>query len=405
MRDVLRDVPGTLPPRDEACYHHGLAYGAWAPVADSGGPEDRGKVPEGERASWLAALAARPVSPDYRRAFARWRASFDAPGDRTRELVTRSRLLVGHGLPGATDVGLTLHHTWGVPVIPGSALKGLLAHYVDTAYGPDNPDLPAWDQPADQRDRARYQGVTWNARGRRILRGPGEVYRALFGAPDADEDLAHRGRGLAAGAARGLVVFHDALYAYGPERTERACPFAVDVLTVHQRCYYSSQGDSAPNDYDTPIPISFLSVKPGERMLLALSGPPDWTALAEHLLLDALAAWGVGGKTSTGYGRLGNPPAAGKPTRPEQAHRPGERITVTRIEDRGGKLKFRADDGTPCHFAGEAPPSIEIGASVEVWIGNAAPGNYTLTQRDPGKRAAPGGKPSRSAGPSKGRPR
>jgi hypothetical protein len=39
-------------------------------------------------------------------------------------------------------------------------------------------------------------------------------------------------------------------------------------------------------------------------MLFALSGPPDWTQLTEQLLRGALEKWGVGGKTSAGYGRL-----------------------------------------------------------------------------------------------------
>jgi len=184
----------------------------------------------------------------------------------------------------------SVHHTWGVPMIPGSALKGLLAHYVDAMYGPENTDLPPWEQQDMERERVCYQGVTWH--GRRVRRGPGEVYRALFGSPDADEDDAMRDRGIEAGAAAGRIVFHDAL----PGSAEGDRPFAADVLTVHQKGYYGSSGVAWPNDYDNPNPVGFLSVRPGARMLLALSGPPDWTRLAERLLTDALREWGVGGQ-------------------------------------------------------------------------------------------------------------
>lgn len=272
--------------------HVALAYDAWGPVGDDG------KVPDGQRAQWLSDLAGISVAPDYARSFERWKASFSATGDRLAELTLASRLLIGHGNASAIDVGLTVHHTWGVPVIPGSALKGLVAHYVDATYGPTDSGKKPWEQQGDERARADYQGVTWNRR--RIERGPGAIYRALFGAPDAREDAAMREHNFEAGAAGGLVTFHDALYV--PDSIDDNRPFAADVLTVHQKGYYDSSGQSAPNDYDSPNPVAFLTVRPKSRLLLALSGPTEWTELAAPLLADALESWGVGGKTAAGYG-------------------------------------------------------------------------------------------------------
>jgi len=263
--------------------HAGLAYEVWAPFA----PAD-GKIPDEDRPKWLEAIAKLAPPADYRRAFDRWKASFGQPGDLTFEVEAVARLLVGHGNGSATDVGLTLHRTWGVPVIPGSALKGLLAHWVEATLGPADPS---------ESDRLPFAGVEWD--GRRILRGPGEVYRALFGAPEADEPVPGRPNL----AARGLVTFHDALWVPGTP-SGAPSPLAVDVLTVHQKRYYDKAGEHPPVDWDDPNPVSFLSVRPGTRFLIALSGPPDWTAFAKGLLLEALADWGVGGKTAAGYGRL-----------------------------------------------------------------------------------------------------
>jgi CRISPR-associated protein Cmr6 len=220
MRQVLRDPIGGKVPG-----HLGLAYDAWAPteVGD-------GKVSDDRRRPWLEKLAELAVSPDYARSFERWKGSFSATGDRLAELTLASRLLIGHGNASAIDVGLTVHHTWGVPVIPGSALKGLVAHYVDATYGPTDASKNPWEQQGDERVRADYQGVTRN--GRRIERGPGVVYRALFGAPDAREDETMRENGFEAGAAAGFVTFHDALYVPGSLADNK--PFAADVLTVHQ---------------------------------------------------------------------------------------------------------------------------------------------------------------------------
>lgn len=308
MRAVLRGVQG----RPE---HIGLGYGSWAPVAAGPGvpPDKRGKVPDNDRPDWLSGLANKSVWADYQHAFARWKTSF-LPPDYLSEFELAGRLLVGHGNASPTEVGLTVHHTWGVPMIPGSALKGLLAHYVETKYGPVN------SLQGDDGARAEWQGVTWDKN--RIARGPGGYYRALFGAPDAEQDGEMRGHHLEAGAARGWVVFHDALYVPGsvidPKSEPKIeTPFAVDVLTVHHKRYYDSAGSQSACDYDDPNPVAFLSVRPRARFLLALSGPRDWTELAGALLSDALAEWGVGGKTSAGYGQgntLGWKEAASPPS-------------------------------------------------------------------------------------------
>ncbi len=289
MRSIL---PGN---HERVPDHIGLAYDTWAPVGVGG------KVGDDIRLDWLSSLAEMEISSDYAHFYEQWKGSFGRTGDLLSTLTLRSRLLVGHGNSSATDVGLTVHHTWGVPMIPGSAIKGLLAHYVDAVYGPDDPSLAPWEQADGQTDRARFQGVTW--RKRRILRGPGDVYRALFGAPDAEEDSAAREAGYAAGASAGLVTFHDALYVpNSPNSVDANRPYVADVLTVHQKTYYDNRGATWPNDHDDPNPVSFLTVRPGVKLLLALSGPPDWTELAGSLLADALAEWGVGAKTSAGYG-------------------------------------------------------------------------------------------------------
>ncbi len=381
MRQVLEALLASAGPPD----HIGLAYDSWAPVGGDG------KVPDDKRAGWLRAVADIPIAADYGRFFARWKASFQGPLNRISELTLASRLLVGHGNASATDIGLVVHHTWGVPVIPGSALKGLLAHYVDAVYGPRDPGQPPWKQSEDERPRADYQGNIW--RGRRIQRGPGAIYRTLFGAPDAEDDAVMREHGFDAGASAGLVMFHDALYVPGSIPDDK--PYATDVLTVHQKKYYDTSGRHWPNDYDSPNPVPFLTVRPGAKMLLALSGPPDWTELTEHLLQDALAKWGVGGKTSVGYGRLvtgnqlgpavGSSSTASSVARSGPRHQRGERVFVTRVEDPSGKgkVKFRADDGFPGHFVGEEPPVAAVGQNVEVWIANVSPQGYTLTLRPP----------------------
>jgi CRISPR-associated protein Cmr6 len=373
MRDALR----TLPLKEAS--HFGLAYDVLAPIKPG-----EGKVPDQERDVWLQRLEDFEIPPDYRIAFERWRTSF--PDNETHEVELVARLLVGHGNPSPTEVGLTVHRTWGVPIIPGSALKGLLAHYLPVGYGPDRYETHPMDPrlSGEAASRARFQGVTW--KNGRIVHGPGEVHRTLLGAPSAPDD-----REFKVGACKGLVEFHDALMVPGSVRNR---PFSQDVLTVHQKEYYNHKGKgAAPNDYDSPNPVGFITVKPGTRFLLALSGPREWVAFAMEHLLEALAEWGVGGKTSAGYGRI--KPSAGDPDAPLPAPRsqqapasrqvlpgarpvphaaatlpspaPGTRVRAVLLEEKTSKGGWKAKVGEYSgHIEGEAPAGITPAAGMEV---------------------------------------
>ncbi|MBY0552127.1 MAG: type III-B CRISPR module RAMP protein Cmr6 [Candidatus Obscuribacterales bacterium] len=282
------------PLRDEIASHAQLAYATLAPI------ETDGKVPDTKRTQWLSSIAGKvTVDNDYQASYGRWKSSFDEKsGDRCFELELSTRLLLGQGNVSGTDVGLTMHHTWGVPVIPGSALKGLVAHYVDAVYGPTNTELHPSEQP--ETERLPWQGVTW--RGGNIVRGPGNFFRKIFGAPDAEETSNEIEYGFSNEACKGEIVFHDALFV---PRIGMTTPYVIDVLTVHQKTYYDNEGKSWPNDYDDPNPVSFLTVAPGARFTFALSGrDQELVSVTETLLKSALEEWGIGAKTSSGYGRL-----------------------------------------------------------------------------------------------------
>lgn len=288
--DIQKSIPN----------HVGIAYDMWAPIGVDG------RIPTEVQQVWFKGLEAIQISANYRHAFERWKQGLIDQQAVYLEIELLSRLLVGHGNPSPTEVGLTVHHTWGVPVIPGSALKGLLNHYIQIVLGPDPCECVhpfASDQP--EPDRRDYQGVTW--KGSQIKHGPGKIHRAFFGAPEAESDEALR-RDYPEfeeyiGASQGLVCFHDALYIPGSIGGDQ--PYAKDILTVHQKAYYGNAGrhGQGPNDYDDPNPVAFLTVRPKVKFLIALSGPSDWAALAIDLLAEALEKWGIGGKTSAGYGK------------------------------------------------------------------------------------------------------
>jgi len=194
------------------------------------------------------------VPSQYRRFFERWKAMLRGhPCTLLGQASTQGRLIVGLGSEAVLEASVTLHHTYGVPYLPGTALKGLAASFADRQL-----EDPRW----------RKQPL-------------GESHRTLFGDPDGS----------------GCVTFHDALWI--PQG--KSLPLDPDVLTVHHPDYYGGTGDLPPADWDSPKPVPFVSSR-GD-FLLALTGPPAWAKVAWDLLSLALNEEGLGGKTAAGYGR------------------------------------------------------------------------------------------------------
>lgn len=208
----------------------------------------------------LDAVSGLGASEVYEAAFHRWRRFATAqPSERARvhfTLTAASPIAIGLGNASPLEVGMTLHHTYGMPIIPGSALKGLCR------------------------------------RGALQLVNEGKLeqknFEHLFGA-GGDKN-----------AAAGAVVFYDALYV--PDSVGGK-PFHRDVITVHHPEYYGSRGAKPPTDFDDPNPVPFLVVKPGAQFLFVLDAITlEWAQFTEKLLRWCLANLGVGAKTNAGYG-------------------------------------------------------------------------------------------------------
>lgn len=248
------------------CLRHPFAGRAYRPLAaaathpglwfDRFLPEqiESGQSPDSERNPFVQLLdhACAIGKPSlYKPAFRRWLKTLDEMGVRPRVARATYRLAVGHGRESVIETGITLHHTYGVPYIPGSSLKGVAASFAGHTLGG-------------------------------LWRKGDPAHTTLFGATDS----------------AGYIDFLDALPL--PESWE----LQRDVLTVHHPNYYRGE-DSAPADWDNPTPVHFLTAV-GE-FLVALR-PADraeaWADAGYGILKMALEEVGVGGKTSSGYGRM-----------------------------------------------------------------------------------------------------
>ncbi|MFQ3590852.1 MAG: type III-B CRISPR module RAMP protein Cmr6 [Chloracidobacterium sp.] len=252
------------------CAHPGLGFERFllAQLTDKGDAKapDVGKsgaVQPGEppRTALVKAVAGLRPASLYAAWYARWKHHLSVFGAQMREAEVVGRLVVGLGADSVSETAISLHRTYGVPVIPGSALKGLAAAYAhryveETAWRKLTPRCPQ-----------------------------GSAHRTLFGsAQDTDPEA-------------GYVIFFDALWVPGSAEH----PLAADVMAVHHADYYQGRADW-PADWDSPTVVPFLTAT--GKFLLALAGPPDWVDAAFDLLDAALAKLGGGAKTAAGYGRL-----------------------------------------------------------------------------------------------------
>ncbi len=193
-------------------------------------------------------------TPDlYQRFYANWEQALQQSGAVTRKATTMGRLAINLGGETTLETSIALHRTYGTPFIPGSALKGLAAHYALNCL-----DANLW--------------------GRNT-----QAFRNIFG----DQEVA------------GYVNFFDALYV--PGSGLRGHSLWPDIITVHHPDYYQKD-NTPPADWDSPIPIPFLTAN--GSFLVALSGSLKWVNAAFQILEFALEREGIGAKTSSGYGRL-----------------------------------------------------------------------------------------------------
>jgi CRISPR-associated protein Cmr6 len=207
----------------------------------------------------------------YTSAFKQRRAELERLGGTFGTFKIEGRLIIGLGASNVLETGLTLNHIYGTPIIPGSSLKGLASHYCSTVWGAcdaqfKRPDVKGQD---------------------------GKFFVFLFG---TTEDA-------------GFLTFHDAWIK--PDSLPKA--LVRDVMTPHHGSYYMKEvkngAMSAPSDFDDPNPVTFLSTRGDfeicvscETCEIKKGDNRIWELRALDLLAQALSNWGIGGKTSSGYG-------------------------------------------------------------------------------------------------------
>jgi CRISPR-associated protein Cmr6 len=202
-------------------------------------------------------------------------------------LKTDWRFIAGLGRKGSLEVGFTFHR-YGFPMLPGSSVKGIARAWglVSLAAALDADRLNKLNELLSIDDEKKFLeafGQTYSQTPQQHAIQARE-FRMLFGTT-----------GVA-----GCAVFFDAIPARLPK-------LKLDIMNPHYPKYY--QGTEPPTDWQSPIPVYFLTVAPGTEFRFAVGwrGPLSnetrrLCTLAQEWLIKGLTELGAGAKTSAGYG-------------------------------------------------------------------------------------------------------
>ncbi len=207
-------------------------------------------------------------------AYQRWKAMMKSLGVKPFDLTLDWRMVVGLGGETILETDITLHHLYGIPIIPGSALKGLTRAYVSEEY-------KKYYVPEDKPEEEREPSHT-------IEKDHSTIKRIFGTQTDA-----------------GTVCFFDAMPLQGQAK------FVVDIMNPHYPKYYNSLQSNKiipPTNDQQPNPVTFLTVMNTTFSFALIPRNPDNNQhkadvdSVKKWLQEALQKYGVGGKTSAGYG-------------------------------------------------------------------------------------------------------
>src|SRR5882762_817973 len=90
---------------------------------------------ENSRSQLVREVSMLPIPPIYEEFYRQWVQNLDTFGARYHESRAKGRMILGLGAESVLETSIALHHTFGIPYIPGSALKGLAASYLRWQFG------------------------------------------------------------------------------------------------------------------------------------------------------------------------------------------------------------------------------------------------------------------------------
>jgi CRISPR type III-B/RAMP module RAMP protein Cmr6 len=287
-------------------------------ILDKYAPETAIQKSEG-KSIWLKEIASGShLDPRLTESiYKRWLNMIEAVGALRFSAVTDWRMAVGLGGESVLETDLTLHHLYGIPYIPGSALKGLTRAYVTGEVYPS-----------------------------KDIEHDNETVKHIFGSQDR----------------AGTVIFFDAMPVDGK------ATFALDIMNSHYPNYYGEK--KPPTNDQNPNPVTFLTVTSTTFMFALATRDPryiDDVNKAKDWLQKALEKYGVGGKTSAGYGYF-------KIQEEREQASVGQQSSQTTVTSTAGQPSI------PKEYVRPPIPNFRVGQDI---TGSVVPATDDLRRRTP----------------------
>lgn len=215
----------------------------------------------------------------YKTYFERWECFLSSQNATQLRAKVHWRLVVGLGSGSVLETSMTLHHIYGVPYIPGSALKGVVSCY----YLEKNKDqiikkIDEKNRTINEENKKYKKDSLSNLE--EFAKKEYQEYIEIFGNEEK----------------KGKVIFFDAYPTTFPQ-------LEIDIMNPHFDDYY--KGEKPPADYLIPKPIKFLTVAKDTEFIFAFkteSNDKTLTETVKTLITEALKNYGIGAKTAVGYG-------------------------------------------------------------------------------------------------------
>lgn len=259
------------------------SYFALSPLdISASAPDDKEARDNEYKQKAVAAIAVSDSERAYCRHWQQWVQSLPSKNARrvTATLQTPMLLNLSGGI--LENAGIALEFSCGVPIIPGSAVKGSARRYAMALL-------------AESHGQERIELLA------RIIKVFGSVEADFM--KGGDFEKVSKEEASAAGVKWGNNIGRVCFLQAVPENTPQLC---CDVLTPHHMKYMSGEYKT-PEDTEAPIPSFYPAVACGRdsRYTFALYAPAQWDALldtAADWLKQAICLFGVGAKGSAGYG-------------------------------------------------------------------------------------------------------
>jgi CRISPR-associated protein Cmr6 len=220
------------------------------------------------------------------------------------------KMVVGLGHPHVAETSMTLHHIYGMPYIPGSAIKGITRHfYINNVFEKieieNNKQILIVEKILENFEFKKDKDIEFDG------------FREKFKYKDKDKEILPI-KELYDFFSERLEVIEEFQLIFGTQRASGKVIFLDaypisnvnlenDVMTPHYQPYYSDKDSKIPPaDYFDPIPIKFLTVKDTKFQFgLTIKSKINAEKII-NLLKNSLENYGIGAKTAVGYGYFKN---------------------------------------------------------------------------------------------------